>query len=285
MKVLDLKQNSPEWLEFRRDKIGASDAATIMGISPWSTPYQLWMEKKSGESKVSTYAMKRGHDLEESARDLFEKKTGIKVLPSVVQSLADEWQIASLDGLSLQGDTFVEIKVPNKEVMGMAKEGKLPDHYMAQLQHQMLVSDLAQAYYFVYDGYESHLVDVKADNLYMRDMYEKEKAFFQIMKGDEAPELTDRDYAFRDDEAWEAHASNYLTIHAEIKRLEANLDKEKKSLIDLAGDKNSKGKGVSFSSFYRKGAIDSAKIAEEFNLDLEKFRKKGSLVKMVSILK
>ena len=39
------KQNTPEWLEFRKNKIGASDIPIIMGLSPYSTPLQLWKRK------------------------------------------------------------------------------------------------------------------------------------------------------------------------------------------------------------------------------------------------
>lgn len=34
-----------EWLEARRDGLGASDAAAVLGISPWKTNVQLWEEK------------------------------------------------------------------------------------------------------------------------------------------------------------------------------------------------------------------------------------------------
>ena len=37
--------NRSEWLEARRAGIGASDIAAIMGISPWSTPFQIWASK------------------------------------------------------------------------------------------------------------------------------------------------------------------------------------------------------------------------------------------------
>ena len=40
--IVDLQQNTPEWLEFRRLRIGASDAPVIMEVSPYTTPYTLW---------------------------------------------------------------------------------------------------------------------------------------------------------------------------------------------------------------------------------------------------
>jgi predicted phage-related endonuclease len=47
-----MQQQTPEWLEFRKNKIGASDAPIIMETSPWKTPYQLWLEKLSLDAKL-----------------------------------------------------------------------------------------------------------------------------------------------------------------------------------------------------------------------------------------
>ena len=35
-----------EWLEYRKDGIGSSEVATILGLNPGETPYQLWRRKK-----------------------------------------------------------------------------------------------------------------------------------------------------------------------------------------------------------------------------------------------
>ncbi len=59
-----MQQNTPEWLEYRKTKIGASDAPILMNCSPWSSPYDLWMEKKGMKApKKMTPAMQRGIDL------------------------------------------------------------------------------------------------------------------------------------------------------------------------------------------------------------------------------
>ena len=51
-----------EWLEYRKDGIGSSEVATILGLNPWETPYQLWRRKKGLDApKDETFAMKAGH--------------------------------------------------------------------------------------------------------------------------------------------------------------------------------------------------------------------------------
>ena len=109
-----LIQQSNEWLELRKNKIGASDAPVIMHVSPWKTPYQLWEEKLGLKESFSSSAMKRGLEMEESARKAFEKETGLVVFPQVLFHKEHEWMMASLDGIDIEGKNIVEIKCPGK---------------------------------------------------------------------------------------------------------------------------------------------------------------------------
>lgn len=68
MKVLELNQNTPEWEEFRRAHIGASDAPAICGIDPNRNQYKVWKEKVLGEKCYETSAMRLGKELEPKAR-------------------------------------------------------------------------------------------------------------------------------------------------------------------------------------------------------------------------
>ena len=65
----------------------ASESAAVMGISPWMTAEQLFLEK-TGQCKPrkTNYAMQRGLDLEEEARKCFEHITDYIVFPKVVIS-------------------------------------------------------------------------------------------------------------------------------------------------------------------------------------------------------
>ena len=40
-----LVDNRTDWLKARRKGIGGSDAASVLGISPWKSNVQLWEEK------------------------------------------------------------------------------------------------------------------------------------------------------------------------------------------------------------------------------------------------
>ena len=131
-------QGTPEWLENRKNFIGASDAPIIMGESPWCTPLGLW-EQKVGITPPpkENYAMRRGSAMESSAREAFNDKIGMLTLPQVVYHPKYDFMMASLDGLSVDETIAVEIKCPGVKAHALAIEGKVPIYYKAQLQHQM----------------------------------------------------------------------------------------------------------------------------------------------------
>ena len=54
-----------EWLELRKGGIGASEVSAVVGISPWDTPFSLWL-RKSGQipPQEETIAMKLAVDID-----------------------------------------------------------------------------------------------------------------------------------------------------------------------------------------------------------------------------
>lgn len=268
------QQNTEEWLEMRKTKIGASDACVIMGVSPWSTPYALWEEKVGiKEPRSVSKAMARGSALEESAREAFMGMTKIVVFDQVVFHPKYEWMMASLDGIDIEGKHIVEIKCPGDEDHDMAVNGHVPDKYYPQLQHQMEVTGLNSAYYFSYDGKSGVIVNVNRNQNYIDKMIEKEIEFYQCMQTLEPPKLTDRDYHERSDELWEQAAQSWLLIQKALDNLKAKEEELRETLICLSGKSNTIGCGVRVSRCVKKGNIDYKNIPELQNLDTEKYRK------------
>ena len=108
-KIIQLKQGSAEWLAYRLTMRNASETAAVLGVSPWSTPYQLWLLKTGRRQQTVTPAMQHGTNLESAARAAYEEQTGTIMQPLVLQ---DGAYSASLDGMTLEGDLIVEIKCP-----------------------------------------------------------------------------------------------------------------------------------------------------------------------------
>lgn len=69
-----------DWLSERRKTIGGSDAAGIVGLSKWASPYSIWAEKTGRvPEKEDTEAMRQGRDLEEYVAQRWAKESGRKV--------------------------------------------------------------------------------------------------------------------------------------------------------------------------------------------------------------
>ena len=52
MTAAEIAQDPARWLELRRQGITATDAATIMGVSPWDSPFALWHRKAGNLPEV-----------------------------------------------------------------------------------------------------------------------------------------------------------------------------------------------------------------------------------------
>ncbi len=184
-----MQQQTPKWLEYRKTKIGASDAPAIMNVSPWCTPYQLWLEKMDlAPEKSMNPAMQRGLDLQDKALDCFAQMTGLYAFPDVKQHPKHEFMIASLDGITLDGQYVVEVKCPGKKNHELAKNGLIPDHYIPQLQHQMEVCGHEHMYYFSFDGKDGVVLDVFRNEKYVKELIEKEEAFWYCMQNGIPPD-------------------------------------------------------------------------------------------------
>ena len=273
-----MKQNTQEWLDFRRNKIGASDAAAIMGVSPWHTPYQKWEEKVFGKDLEQNTAMKRGSYYENEARESFEKEFGISVMPKVIVSSERDWQMASLDGVSFDGTVFTEIKVPNHEAHELAKKGIIADYYNIQMQHQYSVDrNLKQGLYSSYcpKTKETVIVEVKKDELFIEQMLEEEEKFYQMMLNKEAPPLCDRDYRIQGDK-WIELALETKELGDYAKSVQEQYEEKRKELISLSDGQNCIGGGIKLTRSLPKGLVDYKSIPELMGVNLEMYRKPAS---------
>lgn len=83
--IIDLPQGSQAWLDYRLTMRNASETAAVLGVSPWCTPYQLWLLKTGRAQTKANAAMLRGTGLEPVARLAYELETGTIVQPLVLQ--------------------------------------------------------------------------------------------------------------------------------------------------------------------------------------------------------
>ena len=125
----------------RRKYIGGSDVAAILGISPWRSAVDLWVDKTTPpvENGQNAAAKRRGTRLEPYILDMIREDFGIKIA-SVNQRYIDpelDFLAAEIDAETEDGEN-IEIKtVPpfKAKEWGEHETDQLPLHYVAQVQH------------------------------------------------------------------------------------------------------------------------------------------------------
>lgn len=278
----NIEQGTAEWLEMRRSHIGSSDIAAILGISPWKTSYELWLDK-TGRLKEDepNSAMKRGSFLEEEARLQYCVKTDVAIIPAV--KVSKEWSvcIASLDGITMDEDIICEIKCPGPKNFELALMGEIPEHYKAQMQWQLWVTKARKCDYFVYlCKNESCLIEVFPDLDYQKMLIEKAREFWKCVETDTPPSLEEKDYVCIEDEEANRLSSRWKELKLQSLDIEKEMKEIEKSLLDFSDDGNCyfPSSNVWLSRVNRKGNVDWKAVQLKWEIsdeEIEKFRKKG----------
>ena len=129
-----------DWLEYRKQGIGGSDASVVCGISRYKSPVELWMEKTDQlQAQDAGEAAYWGSQLEALVRAEFTKRTGIeiKTVNQLLQSEEHPFMLANLDGIcevAELGTCIFEAKTASA-YRGGEWEDTIPDEYMRQIQH------------------------------------------------------------------------------------------------------------------------------------------------------
>jgi len=177
--IVELQQGTCEWLDWRSQGIGASDAPAIMGENPWKSADRWLREKLENRRCPPNAAMARGTALEPVARKRYETLRGVNVSPACLQSVRHHWLRASVDGLAPNGDTVVEIKCGESVYRHSSTTRTVPGYYYGQLQHILAVTGLAEIDYFCFlpDRPEVHLC-IPRDDGYIQRLLETEAAIW-----------------------------------------------------------------------------------------------------------
>ena len=151
--VLASTENLPyeDWLEYRKQGIGGSDAAVACGISRYKSPVELWLEK-TGQlpNQEAGEAAYWGTQLEPLVRAEFTRRTGIEVAHTMqlLQSAEHPFMLANLDGTCEHPDFGPCIFEAKTASAYKAKEwdNSITEEYLLQIQHYMAVTGYRGAY-------------------------------------------------------------------------------------------------------------------------------------------
>lgn len=199
MRVLDLQQGSTEWLLWRQSGIGSSDAPVIMNGTHFKrNRIDLWKEKLGkvlprNFTPYQTERMQRGVILEPDARAWYKAFVNPNAEPvCAIHSVWDHLK-ASLDGWVPESQTILEIKCPGDKDHNLALENQVPEKYIPQLNHLMLVTGAAHCHYLSYNPNrpfkERHaLISVQPDAKQLQALLRKEEIFWACLSQEILPE-------------------------------------------------------------------------------------------------
>jgi len=285
-RIEQLQQNTPEWHRWRRQGLGASDAPVIMGDAAFKTTRMLWSIKTGRmQEEAPGPAARRGRELERLARQAYEREVGIQMEPLCLVHDELKWMRASLDGLSFDGATVLEIKCPtNVRDQSAVKAGRVPPHHYAQLQHELEVSRAGELHYWSFDGSKGSLVKVRPDHDYLKRLLNAEAAFWQRVRENVWPEPTGDELDLSADPKWRQVAFSYREAKLSLESAAAEERKLRAMLENLATARRTFGCGVELLRSSRKGAVDYAAFPELCGVDLEPYRKPPVSVVRINFL-
>ena len=287
MKILNLVQGSDDWRAWRKTVITATDCPAILGSSPWVTEYLCWQRKLDliEEQKTNT-AMERGVFLEPAARAQFIERYRIEMVPAVVESEEYDFLGASLDGISQDGKSILEIKCGGTKLHTMAEQGCIPGYYLDQIQHQLLVTRAERCYYYSFDGETGIRIDVYPDPAFEERFMPKANAFWKNIAFREPPAMRKEDYRDRTDEdEWKKLVKIYKDLDREGKAIDEMKAETRKKLIEICDNQSCSGNGIKVVKTTTKGSIsyDEIEVLKEINLEV--YRKPATTVWKVLIEK
>lgn len=284
-----------EWLQFRRLGICGSDASIILGLNPYTSILKLW-EDKTGRFPVEereTEYTHFGHVLEPVVKKEFERRTGKKVrrLNYILQSEEYPFLLADVDGVTKDEDgnpCIFEAKTAS-EYKKCIWEEKVPDEYVAQVQHYLLVTGYQKAYVAAIVGGNSYFCHVVIrDEDYIRELVKKETDFWNCVLEGIPPEPdgseATKDYlqekygkALKEEmelpEEAEILAAQFERVGEDIRALTKEKTLLSNRLKGMMGDCETgyAGKYTVFWKNVEKRDLDKEKVKERLGMDYDRY--------------
>src|SRR6266571_9169799 len=175
----------------RRSFIGGSDARIILG-QDHAALLRLWREKRGEiepEDLSGNLLVQLGVVTEPLNRHWFERNTGktLKDIQRRIRHPVVRWMGATLDGVVVESGAVFEAKFM---LPWSFSEAGAAEKYMAQLQHNMWVTNAKEAVLSIITGGGKWVeISIPADPLYQHLLLTAEKKFWRCVENGEPPRL------------------------------------------------------------------------------------------------
>ena len=186
-----------QWLEYRRSGIGGSDASTIVGLNPYSSPYYLFCDKMGAlPEKEDNEAMRQGRDLEQYVANRWMERTGkrVKRNNTMWRSTVWPWMLADIDREVVGENAGLECKTTSVYNKHDFAGGEIPLTYYVQCQHYMAVMGFDRMYLAVLvlnRGFYDFVIE--RDEEEISSLSAAEGEFWDRLQREEPPELDGSD--------------------------------------------------------------------------------------------
>src|SRR6185312_1944949 len=241
----------------RQKYLGGSDVAAILGISPWKTPLDVYLDKIQPRVEVTDPAklklFRRGHRMEPYVIDLLAEEENLTIVARGNRYIDKQHGfIAAEIDAEAEGNLNIEIKTvsPFKaKEWGEQQTDEIPVHYTAQVMHGLMVTDRETCILGVLIGGDDFRVyRVVRDEEIIGAIRDSEIAFWDRIQNRMPPEPSTvgdiaRLYGTKDSglsvEATEAIAATCVdmrSVIAEMKSLEEHLEMERERVQLDMGD-------------------------------------------------
>lgn len=280
--------NHEEWLKLRSQYIGGSDAAAVVGLNAYTSPYSLWAEKTGKvPGFAGNLATEVGTYLEEFVAQKFAQETGKKVRKCNQSFLNSEYPfaIANIDREIVGEDAGLEIKTTDSLNLKKFKGGEYPANYYCQMVHYLAVTGKQRWYLAVLIGNkEFKWFVLDRDEAEIAALMGAEADFWELVKKDIPPavdgskatsEAINAVYANSDDTVVDLHSfgmdmRRYMALKQQAKELDTQAEEianHIKATMGEAGRGECADYKISWKSQTRR-TFDSKRFARE-NPDID----------------
>lgn len=166
-------------MAWRIGKIGASDLGAIMGVSPFTSRFEMMQIKLGMRKTRDNPAMAHGRANEDAVLRMVKIRLNDPELVTLTaESITHPWMVAQFDGISSRH--CVEIKCPTSpKLLREISESGIPKHYLYQLQAQMFVSGFEKSIFCVWFEQTLRIFEVPADKALQTDLVSAAKQFVE----------------------------------------------------------------------------------------------------------
>lgn len=293
VKTQDLDRD--QWLQVRKGGIGSSDAAAAVGLNPYQSQLELWMEK-TGRAPVAPPGdggaddlspMYWGSLLEPIVAAHYTRRTGHRVrrINAVLQHPEHPWMLANIDRevLGAPDVQLLECKTAGIQGAWLWRDGA-PEYVQLQVQHQLAVTGKQAADVAVLlGGQELQIFRIERDEELIAQLITLEREFWGYVERDQDPPADGSDSAdralralyprdsgatlnFQDDLVMGAVFSDLLAVREVLATntgLEALLKQTIQQRMGEASRAVFDGGEVSFKRSKDGSAVDTARLAKE----------------------